>query len=325
LPPAVEPAAAGAGAETRPVEAAERAPEPAPAPPAGGPERTDDATATGDYAAYWGLSQPAFDNSPNPRFLYLSPDHEEALVRLTYAVQRRRGVALLTGEHGCGKTTVSRALIQRLDAEHYEIALLGKPTWNVVSFLREILYQLGVETTEENKPALLHLLNDVLLRNFQRGRDTVVIVDEAQLIEDPAVFEELRLLLNFQTDDRFLMTLILIGSSELLPRIRLLRHLDQRIAVRFHLNPLDARHTAGYIAHRLATAGRAQPVFTTAATQMIFEFTKGSPRTINNVCDLALLIGALHRLDGIDAATVTTAIDETLGGGQRPPSGAPRA
>jgi type II secretory pathway predicted ATPase ExeA len=272
------------------------------------------------------LSQPPFDNSPNPRFLYMSPEHEEALIRLTYAVQRRRGVAMLTGDHGCGKTTVSRALIQRLDADHYEIALLGKPTWNVVSFLREILYQLGVETAQESKPSLLHLLNDVLLRNFQRGRDTVVIVDEAQLIDEPAVFEELRLLLNFQTDDRFLMTLILIGSSELVPRVRQLRHLDQRIAVRFHLTALDAPHTAGYIGHRLATAGRQAPIFTDAAAHAIFEFTRGTPRMINNVCDVALLTGALHRLERIDAATITTAIDGFLGG--RPedrPSDAPRA
>jgi general secretion pathway protein A len=309
---------------------------PGPAPRASDPPRPERAPlVSDDYAAYWGLTQPPFDNSPNPRFLYMSPEHEEALIRLTYAVQRRRGVAMLTGESGCGKTTVARALIQRLDTDHYEIALLGKPTWNVLSFLREILYQLGVETAPENKPALLHLVNDVLLRNFQRGRDTVVIVDEAQLIDDPAVFEELRLLLNFQTDDRFLMTLVLIGSSELLPKVRRLRHLDQRIAVRFHLTTLDATHTAGYIAHRLATAGRDAPIFSAAAIQLIFEFTKGTPRMINNVCDVALLIGALHRLDRVDTVTITTAINDylggslggglrELGGGLRPPSDAPR-
>src|SRR5438128_838285 len=164
------------------------------------------------YEAYWGLSEPPFDNSPNPKFFYLSPEHEEALVRLVYMVSHRKGCGMLTGEYGCGKTTLSRALIQRLEAERYEIGLLTNPSWNAVDFLREVLYQLGVETEEKHKPELLHLLNDTFYRNYQAGRDSVVIVDEAQLIEDDAVFEELRLLLNFQTDNRFLVTLLLIAA-----------------------------------------------------------------------------------------------------------------
>ncbi|MBI3827511.1 MAG: AAA family ATPase [Candidatus Rokubacteria bacterium] len=171
------------------------------------------------YEAYWSLTEPPFDNSPNPRFFYLSPEHEEALLRLVYAVRQRKGCAMLTGEYGCGKTTLSRALIQRLEAERYEIGLLTNPSWTPIDFFREILYQLGTETQERGKPELLHQLNDVFFRNYQAGRDTVVIVDEAQLIED-AVFEELRLLLNFQTDDRFLVTLLLIGSPELAAKVR---------------------------------------------------------------------------------------------------------
>src|SRR5437870_10823324 len=163
------------------------------------------------YEAYWGLTEPPFDNSPNPKFLYLSPELEEALVRMMYAVRHRKGCAMLTGEYGCGKTTLSRALIQRLEAERYEIGLLTNPSWTSIEFLREVLYQLGVETQETRKPELLHLLNDLFFRNYQAGRDSVVIVDEAQLIEDDSVFEELRLLMNFQTDDRFLVTVLLIG------------------------------------------------------------------------------------------------------------------
>ncbi len=172
------------------------------------------------YEAYWELSEPPFDNSPNPKFFYLSPEHEEALVRLVYTVRHRKGCGMLTGEYGCGKTTLSRALIQRLEAERYEIGLLTNPCWNAVDFLREVLYQLGVETQETRRPELLHVLNDLFFRNFQAGRDTVVIVDEAQLIEDDAVFEELRLLMNFQTDERFLVTLLLIGSPELAVKVR---------------------------------------------------------------------------------------------------------
>ena len=265
------------------------------------------------YEAYWQLSEPPFDNSPNPKFFYLSPEHEEALVRMVYTVRHRKGCGMLTGDYGCGKTTLSRALIQRLEAERYEIGLLTNPNWSTLDFLRETLYQLGQETTENSKPALLHRLNDLLFRNFREGRDTVLIVDEAQLIEDDAVFEELRLLMNFQTDDRFLVTILLIGSPELIPKVRRLKHLDQRITIRYHLNALDYTHTASYVAHRLKMAGRSEPIFTEAATRLIFDFTRGTPREINNLCDVALLVGYTKRAAEIGDVLVAEVIKDMVG------------
>jgi type II secretory pathway predicted ATPase ExeA len=265
------------------------------------------------YEAYWELTEPPFDNSPNPRFFYLSPEHEEALVRLVYTVRHRKGCGMLTGEYGCGKTTLSRALIQRLEAERYEIGLLTNPRWGPVDFLREVLYQLGVETTERSKPELLHLLHDLFFRNFRDGRDTVVIVDEAQLLEDASLFEELRLLMNFQTDDRFLVTVLLIGSPELREKIRALKHLDQRIAIRYHLNALDYAHTAAYVAHRLRMAGRTRPLFTEDAIQLIFDFTRGTPREINNVCDVALLVGYTRRAGEVGEKIVAEVIKDMVG------------
>jgi general secretion pathway protein A len=265
------------------------------------------------YEAYWQLSEPPFDNSPNPKFFYLSPEHEEALVRLVYTVRHRKGCGMLTGEYGCGKTTLSRALIQRLEAERYEIGLLTNPRWDAVDFLREVLYQLGVETTERSKPELLHLLHDLFFRNFRDGRDTVVIVDEAQLLEDASLFEELRLLMNFQTDDRFLVTVLLIGSPELREKIRALKHLDQRIAIRYHLNALDYAHTAAYVAHRLRMAGRTRPLFTEDAIQLIFDFTRGTPREINNVCDVALLVGYTRRAGEVGEKIVAEVIKDMVG------------
>ena len=265
------------------------------------------------YEAYWELSEPPFDNSPNPKFFYLSPEHEEALVRLVYTVRHRKGCGMLTGEYGCGKTTLSRALIQRLEAERYEVGLLTNPSWTPADFLREVLYQLGVETQETRKPELLHLLNDLFFRNFQNGRESVVIVDEAQLIEDDAVFEELRLLMNFQTDDRFLVTLLLIGSTELGGKVRRLKHLDQRISLRYHLNTLDYTHTASYIGHRLRMAGQTNPLFTEEAVKLIFDFTRGTPREINNLCDVALLVGYSKRVKEIGEKIVAEVIKDMVG------------
>jgi len=265
------------------------------------------------YEAYWELSEPPFDNSPNPKFFYLSPEHEEALVRLVYTVRHRKGCGMLTGEYGCGKTTLSRALIQRLEAERYEIGLLTNPSWNATDFLREALYQLGVESKEKSKSELLHLLNDVFFRNYRDGRDTVIIVDEAQLIADDGVFEEVRLLLNFQTDDRFLVTLLLIGSPELRERVRRLKHLDQRITIRYHLNTLDYTHTAAYVSHRLKMANRATPIFTEEAIKLIFDFTRGTPREINNLCDVALLVGYTKRVKEVGEKIVAEVIKDMVG------------
>jgi general secretion pathway protein A len=267
------------------------------------------------YEAYWELTEPPFDNSPNPKFFYLSPEHEEALVRLVYTVRHRKGCGMLTGEYGCGKTTLSRALIQRLEAERYEIGLLTNPSWNAVDFLREALYQLGIEARERSKPELLHQLNDVFFRNYREGRDTVLIVDEAQLIEDDAVFEELRLLMNFQTDNRFLITLLIIGSPELRERVRRLKHIDQRITIRYHLNTLDDTHTAAYVAHRLKMAGRGAPIFTDEAIKLIFDFTRGTPREINNLCDVALLVGYTKRVPEIGDKIIAEVIKDMVGVG----------
>jgi general secretion pathway protein A len=265
------------------------------------------------YEAYWKLNEPPFDNAPNPRFVYLSPEHEEALVRMVYTVRHRKGCGMLTGDYGCGKTTLSRTLIRRLEAERYEIGLLTNPNWTAGDFLREALYQLGQETPESSKPALLHLLQDLFFRNFRDGRDTVLIVDEAQLIEDDAVFEELRLLLNFQTDDRFLVTILLIGSPELAPRVRRLKHLDQRIGIRYHLNALDHAHTTSYIAHRLSMAGGTTPIFTEAAVRLVYDFTRGTPREINNLCDVALLLGYTKRAPEIDEQIIAEVIKDMVG------------
>ena len=127
------------------------------------------------------------------------------------------------------------------------------------------------------------------------------------------MFEELRLLMNFQTDDRFLVTILLIGSPELTAKVRRLKHLDQRIAIRYHLNTLDDAHTANYIAHRLKMAGRSEQIFTEEAIKLVFDFTRGTPREINNLCDIALLVGCSKQIRVIDEKVIAEVIKDMVG------------
>jgi general secretion pathway protein A len=240
--------------------------------------------------AYWGLREAPFENAPNPKFLYLTPAQEEALTRLLYAVRRRRGCALLTGGYGSGKTMLARVLVQRLE-DRWDVAVVANPRGSATEFCRELLYQFGVETSEETKSALLRIVYDRLYRNFQEGRDTVIVVEEAQLIQDETIFEELRLLMNFQTDDRCLATVLLVGSPEVRARLARLEHIEQRIATRCHLQAFDLGETEAYIRHRLEVAGQREKIFSDEAIQLIHELAGGIPRRINNLCDATLLVG----------------------------------
>lgn len=243
------------------------------------------------YKEYWGFAEYPFENLPNPDYLYKSPVHEEALTRLMYAIENRKGAAMLTGEIGCGKTTISRLLFQRLVKRGYQIALIENPSLDPDEFFKEILYQLGLEVTTGSKREMIHQLNDHLYRNIKAGKSSVIIVDEAQIIENERTFEELRLLLNFQLNDRFLLSLVLIGQPELRERIRRIPQLDQRIAIRYHLTPLDIHEMVRFIFYRLKKAGARQNMFSNDAFQKIYEYTSGTPRMVNNICDLSLLIG----------------------------------
>ena len=267
--------------------------------------------------AHWGLAEPAFENAPNPKFLYLSPGHEAVLRGLTYAVRQRRGCGVLTGKAGCGKTTLVRTLIQRLDAARYDVAFLLSPLRDPLDLLREVLYELGVETDESRRPQLLHLLGARFLHNLRRGQETVIIIDEAQLAR-ARTLKELGLLLNYQTNERSLVTLLLVGSPEFDERLTASHHLDGRLGVRCRITPLDAEHTGKYVTHRLTVAGGAATIFTPDAHRLIHQMTDGIPRAINDLCDNALLLGSQSDVSQIDADTLRAMISPSPQSSARP-------
>lgn len=244
------------------------------------------------YEKYWGLTEKPFENTPDPRFMYYSKKHEEALTRLLYAVKEEKGAVMLTGEYGSGKTILSRILIDELIKDKiYEVALITHPQLTPVQFIQEIIYQLKNEHVKGSKPQLLHVMQDIIYKNFNEKKKTVIMVDEAQIIKSKETFEELRLFLNFQLNKKFLMTLVLIGQPELLEKIKAIPQLRQRLGIKYHLSGLTRDETEEYIKHRFSVAGAKTETFTKEAYEVIYNYTKGLPREINNVCDMSLLIG----------------------------------
>ncbi len=258
------------------------------------------------YLGHWGLAELPFENVPDAKYYFPSPMHEEALHRLLYGIETQKGALMLTGEIGCGKTLLSRSLLNQLSSQAYDLALIANPSLEVDQFLSEVLYQLGIQSSGP-KVELIHRLDNRLLENHKRGLKTVLVVDEAHIIHDELLFEELRLLLNFQLNNRFLLTLVLVGQPELNERVLAIKQFAQRIAIRYHLGTFNADETAHYVKFRLRSANYVKEIFTPNALLRVFKHSGGIPRNINTLCDLALLIGYMEKATKIDAPTVDRA------------------
>lgn len=262
------------------------------------------------YEQYWRLTDKPFRNTPDPRYLYFSRQHEEALTRALYAITESQGAMMLTGDCGCGKTLITRAIVDELDPERFEAALIPHPNLAADEFLREILRQFGYDPVGMDKSRLLRALEEFLIATNRRGAGTILIVDEAQMVRDPTTLEEIRLLLNFQQDRKFFLTLLLIGQSELKDVVAERPQLLQRLTVRYHLGALDQEESRLYLEHRLTVAGGDPEIFTREAEQLIVEYGCGVPRRLNHLADMALLAGFGNKAPLIDGELVRRVVDD---------------
>jgi general secretion pathway protein A len=249
------------------------------------------------YKEFYHLRERPFNKTPDPRFLYQSPMHAEALARLLLAVEQQ-DIVLLTGEIGSGKTTLSRAFIDSLD-ESYQPLLIINPRLSPSQLLRTVALRLGMDEASRYRHDILEEINAKLFELYEAGKRPVIVIDEAQLIPGKMTFEELRLLTNFQLDDHNLLAIVLIGQTELRARLnkKPYRALLQRIGMQFHLGPLNAEEVSAYVRHRIGIAGRTEPLFDEQALALLFEYSEGIPRRINTIAGNALVEGFGRSVD----------------------------
>lgn len=266
------------------------------------------------YLEYYGLKEPPFNLTPNPRFLFYSAKHREAFNHLLYGIRERKGFVQLTGEVGAGKTTLCRALLDEL-GDKFATALILNPVLDADGLMKAIAMEFGLQVKGLDRLETLAAFNEFLLKQVQNGRETVLIIDEAQDLTND-LLEQVRLLSNLETDDRKLLQIVLMGQPELRDRLNDpgLRQLRQRITVRFHLEPLRFAEVGEYVHHRLHVSGaNGSPSFTTPALWRVFHYSKGVPRLVNALADKCLLAGYVQQTGRIDFKTVGRAIRELEG------------
>lgn len=264
------------------------------------------------YKRFYGLREKPFSKTPDPRFLFLGRIHEEALARLQYAVEERE-LALLTGGIGSGKTTISRALMDSVGDE-YLFCFIFNPIVTPLEFLRILAADLGIPSPPTTKDDLLRALTEEIYRFHREGIVPVIIIDEAQMIPGREVFDEIRLLTNFQLDDSNLLSIILMGQPELRERLAegAYEPLRQRIGIQYHLNPLSLSETLEYIDFRLEVAGGKPGLFSPDAVLRIFELSGGVPRRINSIATHALLEGFSRDATLIECEIIDELRDELV-------------
>jgi general secretion pathway protein A len=264
------------------------------------------------YNSLFGLDVDPFRVNPDPRFLYFSESHREALATLIYAMRERKGFVVLTGEVGTGKTTVVNALLQNLETS-VQTAYLFNTALSLEDFFVAIFDELGLERVEPfRKSVALSTLNQYLIDRLRKGQQTVLLIDEAQNLS-AELLEEIRMLSNLETPQSKLLQIMLIGQPELVSKLKRpeLRQLRQRVELFHAIQPLSGKETAGYVHERLIIAGHETgDVFNAAALRAVYKHTRGIPRVVNVLCDNAMLTAFSKRTVRISAHMVTEAARE---------------
>ena len=266
------------------------------------------------YRQYFGLAEAPFSIAPDPRYLYLSQRHQEALAHLLYGVGGDGGFVLLTGEVGAGKTTVCRCLLQQIPSS-CDVAYIFNPKLTVEELLSTICVEFGIVYPPGNASikVFVDCINTYLLEAHAKGRHTVLIIDEAQNLATD-VLEQMRLLTNLETDQRKLLQIILLGQPELAAMLERpeLRQLSQRIVARYHLGSLTKPEVAAYVRHRLEVSGAKRQIIPARLMGRLYRLSGGVPRVINVLCDRSLLGAYVEGKDSIDRATLAKAAREVF-------------
>lgn len=265
------------------------------------------------YTAYWRLNELPFENTPNPKFFYASEKHHEALSRFEYLVREKKACGVMTGVYGCGKTLVLYSLMKAVEPEGNRFSIVTNPRLDDLGILRLILDGFKKSDVPAGKADVLMELKRYIEGVASDGKHSVIVVDEAHAIENEKVFEELRLLLNFQTESRSLVTLLLVGQPELTPRVESNKQLNQRVNLRFHLDAFTFEDMKAYIDHRMKVAGGDGQVFTNKALEVIHKQSGGIPRWINHFCNMSLLTGYSKGAKNISPEIVEEAIQGLAG------------
>ncbi len=264
------------------------------------------------YCNFYGLKERPFNVTSDPAFFFLSNKHKEALSHLLYGVSQRKGIIVLTGEIGTGKTTLCRFFLNQL-SNNVKTAFILNPHFSETQLLEAIVKDFGLKPKNNSRLSLIWELNKFLLSQSESGFNIVLIIDEAQNLK-PALLEQVRLLSNLETEKDKLLQVILVGQPELNDKLNLydLRQLRQRVMVRFHITPLEQQEIRDYIKHRLNIAGAAEDRihFKDESIELIAKFSRGTPRLINMLCDRALLAGFVAETNVIEAGIIQKCFEE---------------
>lgn len=264
------------------------------------------------YESYWQLDAKPFENSSDTRFYFPAEGHQGTLLKLHYAIQNRRGGALLAGAPGLGKTLLVHTLIDQLPDHCSPVIHLVFPQMPADQLLAYVADQLTGErsTRVPSVHDSVARIDHTLQTGASEGRHAVIVIDEAQLLRNPETLETLRLLLNFEYEGRPALTLMLTGQTALLPMLERMPELDERLSVKCLLRPFDQDETIGYVNHRLAAAGAERPIFDQSALETLQQLSHGVPRRINRLADLALLVGFAEERTSISADQIESVAEE---------------